>query len=278
MSHRPASSELTEDSEQAELTRLLVDGLVPIAPPPGQHERLQARLMDRIASSVADHKDLVTVRRNDRAWRSIKAGVRIKPLWTGPEGSSILIEFVAGASLPVHRHRWVEEGMVLQGGLQMGKLELGPLDYHVSLPGSRHECIGSRQGAIAYLRGTALGHKPSVVMELLGGLLPYGGDPARTVFTNDREGWVEVAAGVMKKELWSDGTRSSRYYRLEAGARVPGHRHRLEEECMMLEGEVFLGDILLRAGDYQLAPRGSRHGEIYSDVGATLFVRGARDD
>ena len=50
-----------------------------------------------------------------------------------------------------------------------------------------------------------------------------------------------------------------------------------DEECMMLQGEVFLGDILLRAGEYQLAPAGSLHGDVYSDVGATLFVRGARD-
>jgi len=44
---------------------------------------------------------------------------------------------------------------------------------------------------------------------------------------------------------------------------------------MMLAGEVFLGDILLRAGEFQLAPAGSLHGEAYTDVGALLFVRGA---
>jgi hypothetical protein len=38
---------------------------------------------------------------------------------------------------------------------------------------------------------------------------------------------------------------------------------------------VFLGDILLREGDYQLAPAGISHGEVYSDVGALLFRRGA---
>jgi hypothetical protein len=48
----------------------------------------------------------------------------------------------------------------------------------------------------------------------------------------------------------------------------------VEEECLMLSGEAFFGDILLRAGEYQHAPLGSRHGEAFSDVGALLYVHG----
>jgi hypothetical protein len=44
---------------------------------------------------------------------------------------------------------------------------------------------------------------------------------------------------------------------------------------MMLSGEIFLGDLLLRAHDYQFAPQGSSHGLVYTDVGALLFVRSA---
>lgn len=46
----------------------------------------------------------------------------------------------------------------------------------------------------------------------------------------------------------------------------------------MLDGDLFIDDLLLRAGDYQLAPAGSVHREVYTDVGATLFVRGGRSD
>jgi hypothetical protein len=112
---------------------------------------------------------------------------------------------------------------------------------------------------------------------MVGGLLPLGGDSSLTVFANNNENWVEVIDGVFKRELWSDSVWVSRIYRLEPGVLIPGHSHLLDEECMMLQGEVFLGDILLRAGEYQLAPAGSLHGEVCSDVGATLFVRGARD-
>jgi hypothetical protein len=47
---------------------------------------------------------------------------------------------------------------------------------------------------------------------------------------------------------------------------------------MILEGEIFLGDTLLSAGEYQWAPAGSKHAGLYSDVGATIFVSGARED
>jgi quercetin dioxygenase-like cupin family protein len=277
MSNRPEFLDDFDESDQVELNRLLLAGLAPISPNPKQQEVLRTRILERITHSIANQAGLLTVRLKDGVWQTLKSGIRFKPLWTGSEGSSILIEFAPGATLPAHRHSWVEEGIVLRGDLEMGELELGPFDYHMSPVGSRHASIRSRQGALAYLRGTSVGHKPSVFRELLGGLLPSGGDLSLTVFANNNDNWVEVVDGVFKRELWSDNTWVSRVCRLEPGAMVPAHAHLLDEECMMLQGEVFLGDILLRAGEYQLAPAGSQHGEVYSDVGATLFVRGARD-
>jgi hypothetical protein len=46
---------------------------------------------------------------------------------------------------------------------------------------------------------------------------------------------------------------------------------------MMLGGEAFIGDTLLRSGEYQLAPQGSRHGEVHTDVGALFYVHGSLD-
>lgn len=267
----------SEESEQAELNGLLAAAVAPLRPPAAKQELLRTHFMARVARSVAEHAGLLTVRQHDGAWQSLRPGVRFKPLWAGSEGHTVLIEFAAGGSLPVHRHRWVEEGIVLRGGLQMGELELGPFDYHVSPAGSRHGAIRSRNGALAYLRGTSLGDTPSVVRELLGGLLPDRGGNPRSVFAHDSAGWTALLPGVMKRELWSDERVVSRFYRLEPGAEVPAHQHPLDEECMMLSGEVFLGDILLREGDYHFAPAASRHGAVYSDVGALLYVRAAQD-
>jgi len=176
--------------------------------------------------------------------------------------------------LPIHRHNWLEEGIVLRGGLQMGELDLGVFDYHVSAPGSRHEAIRSRQGALAYLRGTALGDSKSLLRELLGGLLPHRGNTSDTVYFNKLD-WQPVQAGMSVYPLYTDGVMASRFCRLEPGTCVEAHLHPQDEECMMLSGDIFLGDILLREGEYQIAPAGTRHGEIYTDVGALLFVRGA---
>lgn len=254
------------------MSELLSVSLKPIAPSIEQTSRLTSRLQQRLAKSIADHAGLMTVRVKDGLWRELRQGVRYKLLWQGTAGNSVLIEFAPGAALPVHRHNWLEEGIVLKGGLQMDTLDLKPFDYHVSPPGSRHAAIRSKQGALAFLRGTSLGQTQAVMRELLGGILPFPGKAALTCYDDDH-GWQEVCPGVLRKVLYVDGNTASCFYRIQPGGVAPRHEHGLDEECMMLDGEVFLGDILLRRGDYQLAPAGTLHGDAYSDVGALLYVR-----
>jgi anti-sigma factor ChrR (cupin superfamily) len=58
------------------------------------------------------------------------------------------------------------------------------------------------------------------------------------------------------------------------GTRLPAHRHDEGfEECLVLEGEVIVNDERYRAGDYVLAPQGSEHYDVRSDVGALFFLR-----
>ena len=62
--------------------------------------------------------------------------------------------------------------------------------------------------------------------------------------------------------------------KLKIGAfRVPD-KHHIDEECVVLEGEVMIGDELVGPGTYHLAPRGMVHQAIRSEHGATLFIRG----
>lgn len=262
------------EPEQERLNRLLAEAQTPIDPP--RRETLRSRLLARAADGRAGESGLLTVRLKRGTWQTLKPGVRFKPLWDGPEGASVLIEFAPGAALPPHRHNWAEEGMVLRGHLQHSEVELGPGDYQLSPAGSRHGGIGSRDGALAFLRGTSLGHPASVWRELLGGILPLAGPEGTTVRGSGDAGWQEMAPGVTVRELWGDSDRWSRYYRLQPGTRLPEHGHRQDEECMVMEGEIYLGDILLLAGDYQVAPPGSRHRELTTDTGALLFVRGER--
>jgi quercetin dioxygenase-like cupin family protein len=258
------------DPEQDQFNRLLLDSMSPIELSNGRHDMLKQGLLARAAQSIANQAGVLTVRAKDGVWQTLKTGIRVKHLWSGGrQGNSVLVEFAPGASLVPHRHNCLD--------LQMGDLRLGPLDYHASPAGSRHGGISSQHGALAYLRGTSLGDTREVLRELLGGLLPFGQDRTLTVYADSKNPWQEIMPGVWKKPLWQEGPRESCFYRLEADTRCPEHLHQIEEECMMLEGDLFIDDLLLRAGDYQLAPAGSVHRDVYTDVGATLFVRGSRE-
>lgn len=261
-----------DDRSADELHRLICEGLAEHDLPGGQRPLLRQRLLARVGASLAAQVGLLTVRARDGLWRAVKAGVRAKTLWEGPEGNSVLIELAPGASLPVHRHACREEGIVLSGGFQIDGLELGPGDYHMSPAGSRHGRITSRQGVVAYLRGTSLGHTGAMFGELVGGLLPGAGDPPQTVQAGDG-GWETLAPGVDSQTLWRDGATLSRFLRLAPGASLPAVARAGAEECMVIAGEAYCGDLLLGAADFLLIPAGAEPGPWTSDGGGLVFLR-----
>jgi anti-sigma factor ChrR (cupin superfamily) len=66
--------------------------------------------------------------------------------------------------------------------------------------------------------------------------------------------------------------RETALYRMQPGAAFPSHAHADDEECLVLEGEVSVGDLCLRAGDYHHAGRGSQHPRLESRPGALLLI------
>ena len=56
-----------------------------------------------------------------------------------------------------------------------------------------------------------------------------------------------------------------------------GHDHGHDEECLMLQGELFLDDVLLQEGDYQLAPAGTSHRITETDTGVVIYAHGDLD-
>jgi len=89
--------------------------------------------------------------------------------------------------------------------------------------------------------------------------------------------WVRLSPLVSMKVLHRDAQGVSFFLRLDPGAELPPHIHHADEECLVVEGELRLGEgILLRAGDYHFAPRGLPHATARSVGGATLFLRSAR--
>jgi quercetin dioxygenase-like cupin family protein len=77
---------------------------------------------------------------------------------------------------------------------------------------------------------------------------------------------------VLRRE--ADGSSMSYLLKLEPGAFLVPHKHQIDEECVVLEGMVTIGEELVGPGTYHLAPRGMIHAPIRSENGAILFIRG----
>jgi quercetin dioxygenase-like cupin family protein len=92
------------------------------------------------------------------------------------------------------------------------------------------------------------------------------------------KGWVDFIPGVRIKMLYRDDTLGTRSFlaRLEPGVTLPPHEHDSAEECLVLEGEITLGDIPVRTGDYHFASKGAAHGVTRTRTGALLFLRVGR--
>jgi anti-sigma factor ChrR (cupin superfamily) len=100
--------------------------------------------------------------------------------------------------------------------------------------------------------------------------------PAKLVTVHSDEGkWEEVVPNVFRKWLLKNQTLDAALYRLSPGSSFPAHIHASDEECFCLEGEFQLGDLVVRSGDYHLAPKGTAHGTLRSPKGCLLYIRSA---
>lgn len=91
--------------------------------------------------------------------------------------------------------------------------------------------------------------------------------------------WIEAFPGAQFKVLHDDGNGLdgllSYLIKLEAGVEMEGHGHPFDEECLMLEGDLTLGDITLNKGDFHYAEAGVMHGHLSTQNGCMAFIRGA---
>jgi anti-sigma factor ChrR (cupin superfamily) len=88
--------------------------------------------------------------------------------------------------------------------------------------------------------------------------------------------WRPFAPGVQIKLLHEAGDIWSYLLRLAPGAQLPAHRHPVDEECVVLEGTMRIGDLRVEAGGFHLGRRDVLHAPLTSEGGALLFLRGAR--
>jgi ChrR-like protein with cupin domain/putative zinc finger protein len=86
--------------------------------------------------------------------------------------------------------------------------------------------------------------------------------------------WREVAPGIAVQLLSTDTAhdRVSLLVRLAPGVDYPPHRHAGIEELHLLDGELFIDDKKLHAGDFIRAERGSIDRRVWSETGCTCVL------
>lgn len=99
--------------------------------------------------------------------------------------------------------------------------------------------------------------------------------PRHQTSTLDEGPWQPFGPGVTMKVLRQEGDTLSYLLRLQPGASLPPHRHPQDEECLVLEGEMHIGALVVRAGGYHLGCRDVLHDRLTSPGGALIFLRGA---
>jgi hypothetical protein len=256
---------LRDRAELDEAIELINDALS--ADPAAASPQVRNRLLGRVADSAARHQGLVTVRTRHLRAQTLADGVIVRWVYqtdatrarrAGEPQRLALIELQPGARLDAglglaQRH---SEWLVVSGSITLDGIALDTLDHHGHAASAREPVIASAGGAMLYVRDN--GDEPS---------------PAGT--SRERQAqWENFAPGIRRRLLWQAGNACAYLARAQPGAAVPAHGHRNDEECLMIEGELFTGDILIREHEFQLAPVGLSHGLVQAATAAVVYLRG----
>jgi quercetin dioxygenase-like cupin family protein len=99
--------------------------------------------------------------------------------------------------------------------------------------------------------------------------------PDTETIRGDKIAWRQAWPGVWVKVLKRDPAADLQVtlMRFAPGGLIPGHPHRQNEECYVLEGEVEVGGHRVGAGDLHIARAGGQHPELVSRAGALVILR-----
>ena len=141
---------------------------------------------------------------------------------------------------------------------------------------------------------------PENIDEALAAAIAVDVEPARTVAAADRQrlfdrisddigfgeehrylpardgDWRVLAERVYLKVLQRDDATGLATYlvRYGPGTQFAVHPQRTTEECLLVAGDLRIGDTDMQPGDLQIAVPGIPHGPLVSQGGALVFVRG----
>jgi quercetin dioxygenase-like cupin family protein len=92
--------------------------------------------------------------------------------------------------------------------------------------------------------------------------------------------WKTLAPGISFKPLFRDKARNSdtMLVRMDAGARLPKHRHAQVEELFLLSGDLHVEDQVMYAGDYCRANLDSVHDQSFTETGCLFLLMTSPDN
>ena len=150
-----------ELSEYESVAAQLALTTTPAAPPSALRERLLARVSEEprggdaqssvVPSQFTGASDFLIVRAGEGEWtETADPGVFIKLLFVDKERDTVttLVRLSPGASISPHRHRGVEQCLVLEGDMRSGETVLHAGDFNCAMRGSVHGKIYTERGAL----------------------------------------------------------------------------------------------------------------------------------
>ena len=238
---------------------------------------LRTRLMSRTAATRAAETQMVTRRRRLVPREDLAAGATAQTLYEPAAGSPLrpgeprlvrLLDLAPGTT--VLAHEWSaaasqarqRELLVLAGSVEVDGQRLSLRDYRLLPAGAPAPALHAPAGALLFVREAQTDE---------------GNGCAALTVLDAKAGWPDFAPGIQRRVLSQHQGQASMLYLAQPGAQVPRHTHGHDEECLMVQGELFLDDLLLQPGDYQLAPAGTGHFITETDTGVVIYAHGDLD-
>ena len=297
-----------QDVLPADVIAMLGGALTPVEPARGRRDELRQQILDRAGARVAQRgaalrpPGFVTVLTDEGCWQSYAPGVEVKACYESDAFAAFMLRLAPGACLAAQHHPAEQYFLVVSGDVQVGGRAGQVGDFFLSAAGATLGEIRSRGGCmLAYpraehpdcdnaLKGDALAgftqnlraieppaHRRALLRARILAAVRLGqplAPPTNLITVQSDQGhWQPVLAGIEMKLLHDHGKDQSILLRLQAGAKLPAHHHHQDEDCIVLQGTVLLGDIEAEAGTFHLALDGSDHGIVSTTTGCVLYLR-----
>ena len=91
----------------------------------------------------------------------------------------------------------------------------------------------------------------------------------------DAGSWHSFLPGIQRKVLHVGDGVMSYLLKFAPGAVLPAHRHPIDEECVVLEGTLRIGDMVLPPGSFHRVAKDILDADSTTDTGTVIYLRGA---